>query len=173
MTFIPPEELAWNFCPICGRPLAPEDDGERAIPYCAPCRRFYYHNPVPAACCFVRDAHGGLLLVRRGVEPCKGQWSLPGGFMELDETPEQTALRELEEETGLRAASARIIGASARRGLTYGGVVVMAHVVDAWEGALTPGSDTLEARFFAKHERPDMAFSVHREFLAIFDAMFP
>ena len=54
--------------------------------------------------CVVVRSGSEVLLVRRGGEPFKGCWALPGGFMEMDETIEHCAVRELEEETGLRFA---------------------------------------------------------------------
>ena len=172
MTYLPPEDLVWNFCPICGAKLFPVHDGESVRPHCGDCRRFFYHNPVPAACCFVRRDDGALLLVRRGVEPCKGQWSLPGGFMEIDETPEECILRELREETGLSATSARLMGAKTKPSMLYGSVLVLGFFIDGWSGELLAGSDCLDVQFFSRHARPDLAFTVHREFLEIYDSLY-
>ncbi len=66
---------------------------------------FTYKYPRPAitADCVVitREAEPKVLLIQRGDEPFKGCWAFPGGFMNMDETTEQCAIRELEEETGL------------------------------------------------------------------------
>lgn len=172
MTYIPPEPLHYNFCPTCGGSLAAEDDGERHRPHCIQCRRFFYHNPVPATCCFVRRADGALLLVKRGVEPCKGEWSLPGGFMEVGENAEESARRELLEETGLHGGRFRLIGASARPSAASGAILVLGYLVEDWEGTLCAGSDVAEARFYADDERPNLVFTVHRELLEGYDALF-
>ena len=63
-----------------------------------------YPRPMLTADCVVVRSGSEVLLVRRGGEPFKGCWALPGGFMEMDETIEHCAVRELEEETGLRFA---------------------------------------------------------------------
>jgi 8-oxo-dGTP diphosphatase len=68
---------------------------------------YIYEYPRPAVSADIavfRTISGKLqvLLVKRGRPPFKGMWALPGGFMEMDETLEQTAARELEEETGLK-----------------------------------------------------------------------
>lgn len=165
-----PEPFAWNFCPICGAKLEPRDDGQSERPSCAACRRFYYLNPIPAACCLVRRG-GELLFVQRAVEPCKGLWSLPGGFVEVGETTEEAALRELEEETGLRGSGAHLIGASTKQSRHTGAVTVLAYLITHWEGALTPATDASEAGFFARDRRPPLAFEAHRELLGIFDAL--
>lgn len=165
-----PEPFAWNFCPICGDALTPHNDGERPRPHCARCRRFYYRNPVPAACCFVARGDA-LLLTRRAVEPCKGQWGLPGGFVEVGETTEEAVLRELEEETGLRGRGLRLIGASTQLSLYNGAVVVMGYVIEEWEGTVRAMSDVLEAEFFAPRDRPPLAFQAHRDLLAAYDAL--
>ena len=52
-----------------------------------------------------------MLLIQRGDQPFKGGWAFPGGFMNMDETTEQCAIRELEEETGLRLSNVHQIGA--------------------------------------------------------------
>ena len=64
---------------------------------------YKYPRPAVTADCIVitREAEPKVLLIQRGSEPFKGRWAFPGGFMNMDETTEQCAIRELEEETGL------------------------------------------------------------------------
>ena len=172
MEFQPPEPFFWNFCGTCGAPLVVAHDGQGDHPHCVACRRFYYYNPAPAACGFVARPDGALLYVRRAVEPCRGAWSLPGGFVEMGESPEDCVVRELLEETNLRGRRPRLIGASARRSPVTGGVLVLGYVVEDWdgEGEMRAGTDAMEIRFFAPDERPMLAFEVHRELLAAYDA---
>ena len=93
--------------------------------------------------------------------------------MELNETGEQCALREMLEETGLKATRARLLGASASRSRDKGGVLVLGYIVDVWEGDLKPDSDVSDLRFFARQEMPPMPFEAHRELLALYDELFP
>ena len=58
-----------------------------------------------------KEANAKVLLIQRGDEPYKGCWAFPGGFMNMDETTEQCAIRELEEETGLKVNEVHQIGA--------------------------------------------------------------
>lgn len=146
-------------------------DGQSNQPHCPPCRRFYYRNPVPATCCFVRGAGDQLLFARRSVEPAKGEWTLPGGYMELNETPEQTVLRELLEETGLRGTNPQYLGISSKPSPASGSIMVIGYVINEWEGEMRPDTDAMELQFFSKAERPRLPFSVHRELLAMYDAL--
>lgn len=173
MAYQVPEPMAWNYCPICGSKLVVAFDGQSDRPHCPPCRRFYYRNPVPAACCFVRGAGGALLFARRAVEPALGEWSLPGGFMELDETPEETILRELLEETNLRGRNPKYLGISAKPSPVSGTVMVIAYVIDEYEGEMRPDTDASELEFFTPARRPRLAFAVHRELLALYDTVYP
>ncbi len=68
------------------------------------------NSPPLAADCVVFDAQGRLLLIKRGREPFKGRYALPGGFVEIGETVEAAALRELKEETGIDGRILRLIG---------------------------------------------------------------
>ena len=74
---------------------------------------YKYPRPAVTADCIVitREAEPKVLLIQRGNPPFKGAWAFPGGFMNMDETTEQCAIRELEEETGLRLSDVHQIGA--------------------------------------------------------------
>ena len=74
---------------------------------------YKYPRPAVTADCVVmtKEANPHVLLIERGFDPFKGRWAFPGGFMNMDETAEQCAIRELEEETGLKVSSIRQIGA--------------------------------------------------------------
>lgn len=172
MSFVPPEPFAWNYCGTCGSTLIIAHDGQSDRPHCVTCRRFFYHNPVPAACCFVRRGPDELLFAQRAVEPAKGLWTLPGGFVEIGETTEEAALRELLEETGLRAQRAHLIGVATKQSPLSGAVLVLGYLIDEYEGELRPDSDAADLRFYARHERPPVPFSAHRDLLALYDARY-
>lgn len=74
---------------------------------------YKYPRPAVTADCIVitEDTDAKVLLIQRGDEPYKECWAFPGGFMNMDETTEQCAIRELEEETGLKVAGLHQIGA--------------------------------------------------------------
>lgn len=74
---------------------------------------YKYPRPAVTADCIVitKEADAKVLLIQRGDEPYKGCWAFPGGFMNMDETTEQCAIRELEEETGLKVNDIHQIGA--------------------------------------------------------------
>ena len=72
-------------------------------------RQVYYFNPSSAVACFIKNAKGELLLVRRGKEPAKGTLDLPGGFVDMFESGEEAARREVREETGLHIQNCRYL----------------------------------------------------------------
>jgi ADP-ribose pyrophosphatase YjhB (NUDIX family) len=167
-----PAPLAWNFCPICGKALVIADDGQSDRPHCADCRRFYYSNPVPAACCIVRGEGSELLFVQRSVEPAKGLWTLPGGFVELGETTSEAALRELKEETDLTGSGTTLVAISTQQSKWSGAVMVIAYLVHEWSGTPVAATDAMDFGFFSRDARPPLAFQAHRELLAEYDARY-
>lgn len=165
-----PAPFAWNYCPICGQGLHLHFDGESDRPYCAPCARYYYRNPAPAVCCLVRNAEGGLLVVQRAEDPCRGEWSLPGGYMEIAESCEEAVCRELAEETGLRARNLRFFDVRTQGSATHGAVLLLAYHVETWDGELCSPDGQSALGFYTKENRPPLCFDLHRHLVADFEA---
>ena len=89
----------YRYCPVCG-----SADFLVSSPKSKQCRHCGYElfiNPSAAVVAFIRNARGELLVVERDCEPAKGTLDLPGGFTDIDETVEESVIREIKEETGL------------------------------------------------------------------------
>ena len=96
----------------------------------------------------IHDHRGRLLLIRRGQEPGRGLWSLPGGRVEPGETDHEAVIREVAEETGLRVRPGRLVG-RVSRAAPAGGVYDIADYACevAGDEVPTPGTDADDARW--------------------------
>ena len=129
---------------------------------------YEYPRPAVTADCVVitKEKEPKVLLIQRGHEPFKGCWAFPGGFMNMDETTEQCAVRELEEETGLKVADIQQIGAYSKvdrdpRGRTV--TVAYLAVIDKPE-AVKGLDDAAKAQWFPISALPQLAFD-HEEIM--------
>jgi 8-oxo-dGTP diphosphatase len=151
-----------KFCHFCGKPLIRKfTEGVDRL-YCTSCEVPLYENPIPATALVVVDNRQRILLVKRDVEPKKGWWCLPGGFMELGETPENAALRELKEETGLDGKIDRLLGVFANDHAQYHTILIMGFLVLEYRGQPIAGDDAVEVGFFEKGQWPPIAFDSHK-----------
>jgi ADP-ribose pyrophosphatase YjhB (NUDIX family) len=163
------------FCPRCAAPLVDKipalDTRVRRV--CPKCEFVVYVNPkVAAGTVPFRD--GKVALIRRGIEPSRGRWSWPCGYVEIDETVEEAALRETREESGLVVSLAAPLGTysyPAMRGAhptPTSGLVVIAWATSAVEGDLAAGDDAEDAAWFdvAKIPWDDLAFDSSRRALS-------
>jgi ADP-ribose pyrophosphatase YjhB (NUDIX family) len=150
----------WVTCPRCGAPLSHDQEL-----HCPACGLVIYDNPAPTASALVlRD--GRLMLTRRARPPQEGLWDLPGGFVDPLELPEDAAVRELREETGLDIRIERLLGFFLD---TYGedGVATLNvyYVASVVSGDEAPADDVSEIGWFPLDHLPlaEIAFPNGRE----------
>jgi ADP-ribose pyrophosphatase YjhB (NUDIX family) len=148
-----------NYCSRCGAALRlgplPEEDRERLA--CEACGYIAYVNPRLVVTTLPVTQEGQVMLLRRGIEPARGRWAQPGGFMEIDETVHEGAIRETLEETGLVVEPREIVGLYTR---PEAAIVVIAFVAEIVGGAPTATPEALEIQPFAPDAIPwpELAF---------------
>jgi 8-oxo-dGTP diphosphatase len=116
----------------------------------------------------LRDADLQVLLIRRRNPPFQGMWAIPGGFVGIDESLEEAALRELEEETGVQDVYLEQLYTFGDPGRDpRGRVITVAYFVLVPAPAIDPraGDDAVEARWWSMHDLPPLAFD-HARILA-------
>ncbi len=123
---------------------------------------YKYPRPAVTTDCvvFTQEEEPKVLLIQRGNEPYKGCWAFPGGFMNMEETAEECAVRELKEETGLTVTRIQQIGAYSKvdrdpRGRTVS--IAYLAIVDA-PTAVSGMDDAAKAAWFPLSSLPDLAF---------------
>jgi ADP-ribose pyrophosphatase YjhB (NUDIX family) len=149
-----------NFCSRCGGPLnfGFVDGENRERLACSNCGYVAYVNPRLVVSTIPVTNDGRVVLLRRGIEPGKGWWAQPGGFLEVDETVTEAAIRETFEETGLVVKPGEIIGLYTR---LEAAVVVLAFEAQVVSGEFRTNPEALEIEAFAPEDIPwpNIAFS--------------
>ncbi len=156
--------MVLNFCPKCGGPLrrqaVPRDRRERLV--CQRCGYIFYQDPKVSACT-IPFIDGRVVLVRRAIDPGRGLWVIPGGYMDLGETVEQAAVRETLEEVNLHVRLTGLVGV-----YSYGTpVVVIVYACEVVGGELQIDEESEEVQTFAPEEIPwkELAFPSTRDAL--------
>jgi ADP-ribose pyrophosphatase YjhB (NUDIX family) len=139
-----------NYCSRCGTELTfGEIEGEdRQRLGCPSCGHIAYVNPRLVVTTIPINDAGEIVLLRRGIEPGRGLWAQPGGFLEVDETVTEAAVRETLEETGLIVEPGEIVGLYSR---LEAAVVVLAFEARVVRGSYRLNTEALEIQAF----RPD------------------
>ena len=148
-------------CTSCGATVKQEHAFGRLRPVCSACGHVHFIDPKVAAGVVIERA-GKILLVRRAVEPEIGKWSIPAGFVEADEDPAETAVRECQEETGLEVRIVRLMDVIHGREHAAGASIVIVYLAETAAGDLTARDDVDAAEFFGPTELPPIAFDATR-----------
>jgi ADP-ribose pyrophosphatase YjhB (NUDIX family) len=141
---------------------------------CPQCQFVQFHDPKVAVIALV-TCRERILLIRRAVDPEKGKWALPGGYMDAGELPERAMQRELLEEVGLSVSVERLIDiypmiTPGEQSWINNGIVLAYHAVprNARCTTLTPNDDASDARWFGAHTLPQaLAFESTHQLLAL------
>ena len=142
-----------RFCPRCGRPA--EVTYPRRI-VCPHCGYAAYYNPKPVAAAIPVDPAGRVILLRRGFDPGAGLWTFPGGFVDLGESVEDAARREIREELQIAVELGALVGVYSRPEERVVLIVFRARALQTPH--TTP--EAVEVRAFAPEEIPwhELAF---------------
>jgi ADP-ribose pyrophosphatase YjhB (NUDIX family)/GNAT superfamily N-acetyltransferase len=153
-----------TYCPICAHELTEGEEGGRIRPMCDNCGYIHYVNPVPGVGLLI-EMDGGVVLIQRGHPPHQGEWTLPSGFVEADESAEEAAIREAEEETGLKVEIIELANINSfPEGPPVSGIMIF-YRMRPIGGKLQAGDDATAAKVFQPDEMPQLPFRTHREMM--------
>ena len=130
-----------RFCPRCGKEATVTFP--RSIT-CPNCGYGAFYNPKPVACAITSNKDSEIVLMRRGFEPNRGKWSMPGGFVDLGESVEDAAIRETMEEIGVEVELQGLVGVYSR---STDRIVVVVYAART-EGTPTRTEEALEVQAF-------------------------
>ncbi|MBE2223385.1 MAG: NUDIX hydrolase [Anaerolineae bacterium] len=149
------------YCPKCATPLVTKLVNGKPRRVCPGCSYVHYVDPKVAVGVLVVE-NGRLLLVRRAMNPRKGKWSIPAGFVDSGEDPQETAVREALEETNLEIVITGLedvifndYGKSGEAGAS----IFIIYQAKLMGGQLQAGDDADDARFFDIQNLPELAFT--------------
>ena len=135
-------------CPQCAAVLFEASVRGRVRLRCTVCEFVLYQNPASAAAGVVLNPAGEVLLVRRAIEPYRGFWSLPAGYQEIDEPPEETVRREVYEESGVECEVEGLLDMLFVPDDPRKPANVAVFLCRPVGGAPRPGDEETDARFF-------------------------
>lgn len=116
-------------------------------------------TPLLTVDAIIQHTDGGIVLIKRGHEPFKGKWALPGGFVDVGETVENACIREVKEETGLDVKIVCLMGVySDPKRDPRGHTVSIVYVCETVGGELKGGDDASKAKSFKEFEDIEFAF---------------
>ena len=162
-----PASLRFRFCPLCATPLQRSLHGELTRLVCP--NDGWVHYPAPnLAATVVVEHDGGVVLLRRAIEPDAGIWHLPIGHLEYGETPGQAASREVAEETGLRIGDPVLLDYenSASPGDPLLLYIVFCFSARAIGGSLGVDAENSSVAVVAPEQVPTLKWSAQRRALA-------
>ncbi|MBC8213861.1 MAG: NUDIX hydrolase [Candidatus Marinimicrobia bacterium] len=157
-----------EYCSNCGEKNSEMFVEGRHRYYCNHCDTVHYENPKPTAT-LICPKGKEILLVRRKYEPAKGFWCLPGGFIELGETPQMAAIRELKEETNLNGNIEKLLGHCSHFNSLFGDVLLLGMVMKIEDfSIMQPGDDAEDVKLFPLNNLPVLAFRCHTEIVEMY-----
>jgi 8-oxo-dGTP diphosphatase len=158
----------YRYCPRCGREMVDRLAYGRMRRVCsdATCRFVQFIDPKVGAAVLALTGDNQVVLVKRNVDPARGTWCLPGGFMEQGETPQTTAIRECKEESGYEVDIIRLLDVFYYENYRGSGVLII-YQGKINGGIAQPGDDADEVGLFGPYNLPEnISFQSNLEVLA-------
>jgi 8-oxo-dGTP diphosphatase len=153
-----------NYCPVCATPLERRDVYGKERATCPHCNFIHFCDPKVAAVTLI-ERDGAVLLTRRAMNPAKGQWTLPGGFVDCGEDPRDAAARECLEEIGVQVEITGLVDLYYGKTHIDGADIVIVYAGRLTSGRLVASDDVDAAAFFGPDDLPELAFPSTRQIL--------
>ena len=141
---------------------------EQARWNCAACGYVMYENPTPVVLVVV-EAEGRMLLIRRALDPYKGCWAVPGGFVEKGESVTIAAVRELEEETGIRISEDDLIPLFVSSVVSTNQIYITFRTHLKQPAEMILGAEAIEGGWFSRDDFPQQDFWLPKLLSAVYD----
>ena len=151
-----PEKIV--FCARCGHALTTRPVMDKPRRVCPACNYVHFTDPKVGVGVLVVE-NGKILLVRRVMNPERGKWSIPAGYLDQGEDPQATAVREALEETGLEVAIEGLVDVYHNPPGQGGASIFILYRARRLGGALRPGDDADGVDFFNLDALPELAFT--------------
>jgi 8-oxo-dGTP diphosphatase len=152
-----------TYCSSCGSKTETRLVSRQSLSVCPSCERIFFRNPKVVVTALVEE-EGRVLLVLRDIEPGRGLWGLPGGYVDWDEHPEVALARECLEETGAVVEPQDLV---AVQHVVMGdeGIVILAYRARLTGGELAARDEVQQIGWFPPDALPPLAFATHRRVL--------
>ncbi len=148
------------YCPRCGHAVEILHKFGKPREVCPACGFVHFADPKVAVAIFI-EAEGKVLLVLRGVEPQRGKWALPAGYVDRGEDPSEAAVRETAEETSLTVEISGLADV-----LYDNDVIVIVYRARVLAGEPHAQDDALDVRWFGPQDIPELAFQSTERLIA-------
>jgi len=156
----------YRHCPHCGKKYGKGGSTTEDYYKCNSCDFVFFNNPKPVAIGLILNKKkDSVLLTQRKIEPYKGYWSIPGGFLKYGECPEAALERELREELSVNVKVGKLIDIYneqyCNKGVEdekYSTLVLVFLIREIDHEKIKPADDATEAKFFKFNKLPDLAF---------------
>lgn len=156
--------MAAHYCVNCGVSLVPAVVEGRELERCPRCDFVLWHDPKVVTMVVLENERGEVVLGRRGIDPGYGGWCLPGGFVNDDEHPADSAVRECREEVCADVELTGLLGVYHIRKRGAASMVGIAYRARLRPGAQPDaGAEMLEVAGFAPGALPELAFPSHQQ----------
>jgi 8-oxo-dGTP diphosphatase len=153
-----------NFCQVCGHSMTDRLAFGKHRRACPSCGYIHFSDPKVAAVVFI-EQDSRVLLVRRVMNPERGKWALPAGYIDDGEDPREAAIREVREETGLDIEITRLIDVQSGPS-ALGASIVIIYAARVLKGIAQPLDDADAVLWYAAQDPlPDLAFESTRQML--------
>ena len=160
----------FKYCPRCRTEMVDKEAFDRVRRVCPECRFVQFIDPKVSAAVLALTGDNRVVLVRWAVDPAQGSWCLPGGFIEIGETPQQAAGRECQEESGFDVAIDRLVDVFYYEDYR-GSWILILYQGKITGGSAQPGDDVQEVGLFGPDDLPEnLAFDSNIQALSLWQA---